>query len=108
VVVGLRPAELVDALGHEFGGLEGGCAVERDDLVERAVRCAFGACTVVPDDQEDQGVLEHIEFLEGVEKPPDLVVGVFHEARIDLHLPGQHGLEVLRDILPRRDLGRTG
>jgi hypothetical protein len=43
---------------------------------------------------------------EGVEEPADMVVGVLQEPGVDLHLPGQHRLEVGGHVVPGRDLGR--
>ena len=86
--------------GHELGGLERGRAVQRDDLVERAVRGALGAGPVVADDQVDQRVVEHAQLLEGVDEPADVVVGVLQEPGVDLHLAGEHRLEVVRHVVP--------
>src|SRR5215469_14696175 len=33
-----------------------------------------------------------------------MMIGVLHEARIHLHLPPQNGLELLRHLVPRRDV----
>ncbi len=104
VVVGLRRAELVDPLGHELGRLQRAGAVERDQLVEAAVHAALGARAVVADDVVDERVLEHAEVVERVDQPPDVVVGVLQEAGVDLHLARQHGLEVIRDLVPGGDL----
>ena len=43
-------------------------------------------------------------FFERVQQPADVVVGVLHEAGVDLHLPAQDRLEVLRHRVPGRDL----
>ncbi len=37
-------------------------------------------------------------------QPPDMVIGVLQEARIDLHLARQHRLEFRGHVVPRRDL----
>ena len=104
VVVGLRRPELVDPLGHELGRLQRAGAVERDQLVEAAVHATLGARPVVADDVVDERVLEDAEVLERVEQPPDVMVGVLHEAGVDLHLPGEHRLEIVGDLIPGRDL----
>ena len=108
MVVGLGPPEVGDALDHELGGLEVGRPVEGDDLVERAVRGPLGAGPVVADDQVDQCVVQHAQLLEGVDEPADVVVGVLHEPGVDLHLAGQHRLEVGGHVAPGLDLGRAG
>ena len=65
---------------------------------------ALGRGAVVADDVVDERVVEDAELLQCVEQPADVVVGVFHEARVDLHLPAQHRLERLRHLVPGRDL----
>ena len=104
VVVGLGRPELVDPLGHELGRLQRAGAVQRDQLVEAAVHAALGAGPVVADDVVDERVAEHAEVLERVDQPADVMVGVLHEAGVHLHLAGEHGLEVVRDLVPGRDL----
>ena len=69
-------------------------AVLHGQLVERAGDRAFHARAVVAPDPDDQGVAELTEFLDGVDHPADVVVGVFGEARIHLHLTGVEGLQV--------------
>ena len=59
---------------------------------------------VVADDVVDQRVVEDAEVLEGVDQPADVVVGVLQEPGVDLHLPGQHRLELLGHVIPGRDL----
>ena len=44
------------------------------------------------------------ELLERVDQPADVVVGVLQEAGIDLHLAAQHRLQLLRHLVPGRDL----
>ncbi|CKT39685.1 Uncharacterised protein [Mycobacterium tuberculosis] len=87
VVVGLRPAELVEPVGHEPRRLDVGQAVEVQHLVVGAVDRALGRGAVVVDDVEHQRVVEHTEALQAVDEPADVVVGVFQKARVDLHLP---------------------
>ena len=96
----------VDVRRHELRRLQLRGAVERDDLVERPVRRALRAGAVVADDHVDERVLEDPEILERVDEPPDVVVGVLHEARVDLHLAREHRLEVLGQVVPRADLIR--
>ena len=56
VVVGVRRAEVVDPRDHELRRLEPEGAVQDDELVEAAVRRAFGGGAVVADDVVDQRV----------------------------------------------------
>ena len=45
---------------------------------------------------------------ERVDETPGVVVGVLHEARVDLHLTGQDGLQVVGHVVPRGDLLGAG
>jgi hypothetical protein len=58
-------------------------AVEELVLVERAVRAALAAGAVIGDDDDDR-VVELLGLLQVVDEPPDLRVGVGHEAGEDL------------------------
>ncbi len=104
MVVRAGAAELVDLRDHEVDRLEVALAVEVGHLVEGALQGALGRCAVVADDVVDQRVIEDIQLLEGVEHPPDLVVGVFHEAGVDLHFALEHRLEPGVHVIPGRDL----
>ena len=104
VVVGVRPAEVVEPRGHELRRLQRRGAVEVDHLVEGAVEGALGRGAVVPDDVVDEGVVEDPEVLERVDQPPDVVVGVLEEAGVDLHLADEHRLELLGHVVPGGDL----
>ena len=73
-------------------------------LVEGAVHRAFGRRTVVPDDVVDQGVVEDVQLAQALDQSADVVVGVFQEPGVHLHLPAQDGLERLRHVGPTRDL----
>jgi hypothetical protein len=101
VVEGLGSAELVDPGRHELGGLESSGTVERDHPVERPVGARLGRCAVVAVDEDDQGVVEDSQLLDRVDHPAYLEVAVVHEPGVDLHLPGEHGLEVVGDRRPR-------
>ena len=107
VVVGLRPAELVDLRRQELGRLDAGQAVQRRHLVEAAVGRAFGRGAVVADDVVDQRVVEHLQIRQRVDQPPEVMVGVLEEAGVDLHLAGEDRPHLLRRLVPGRDLGRT-
>ena len=104
VVVRVWCAEEVDARGHEVRRLQRGCAVQGHHLVERAVEGALRARAVVADHVVDERVVEDAELLERVDQPSDVVVGVLEEAGVDLHLPCEHGLELLGHVVPGRDL----
>src|SRR4051812_40583705 len=54
VIVGFRPAELVDALVEELRRLERGGAVEIDHLIESAVERPLCRSAIVTDDIVDQ------------------------------------------------------
>ena len=107
VIVGLRPAELVVPLHEEFRRFEGRQAVEIGHFVVGAVQCAFSRCAIVTDDVVDERVVENVELLHAIEQASDVMVGVFQEARIDLHLAAKNGLERLRHVVPGRDLVMT-
>src|SRR5262249_31055928 len=68
----------------------------------------LGARPVVSDDVVDERVLEDAELLERVDKSTDVVVGVLEEARVDLHLPCEHGLQLVGHVLPGRYLLMPG
>ena len=104
VVVGVRPAEVVQPRRHELRGLDRRGAVEVDHLVEGPVQGALGRGAVVPDDVVDERVAEDLQVLEGVDQPPDVVVGVLEEAGVDLHLADEHRPELLGHVVPGRDL----
>ena len=104
VIVGFRPAELVEPRHQEFGRLDGGSPVEVDHLVERAVERAFGRRAVVAEDVIDQRVVEQVELFQIVQQASDMVVGVLQESRVDFHLAAQHRLESFRHVVPGRDL----
>ena len=78
--------------------------LRRNSSLKLPLTGALGAGAVVADDVVDQRVVEHAEVLERVDEPPDVVVGVLEEAGVDLHLPGQHRLEVVRHLVPGGDL----
>ena len=92
VVVGLDPAELVQSLRQELGGLQLREAREWRHLVEGALERTFRRGAVVADDQVDQRVVQNPRSCERVDQPSDVMVGVLHEAGIHLHLAGEDRL----------------
>ena len=108
VVVGGWAADAVDVGDEELGCLQCGRAVEDEHLVEAAVDSALGAGAVVPDHQVDQGVVVDLELLEGVEQAADVVIGVLEEPGVDLHLPLQDRLQLLRHVVVGGDLLMPG
>ena len=108
VVVRRRGPELVHLRQHELRRLQRRHAVEVGHLVEGAVQRSLGGGAVVADDVVHERVVEHAEVLDGVDHPADVVVGVFQEPGVHLHLARQHRLQLLGHVLPGRNLGVTG
>ena len=104
MAVGSLAAELVELGHHELGRLERGHAVEVGHLVERALQRALGRGAVVADDEVDQRVVEHLQVLERIDQPADVMVGVLHERGVHLHLALEHRLELGIHVVPGRDL----
>ena len=71
--------------------------------VRPCLRCGFFAtadlCDICADSSRSS------ELLCVVEQATDMVVGVFHEARIHFHLPAQDGLQRHRHVVPTGDFG---
>ena len=65
---------------------------------------ALGRGAVVADDVVDQRVIQQFQVVQGLHQPADLGVGVGQEPGVDLHLAGQHRLEVVGHLVPVRDL----
>ena len=78
-------------------------AVLHRQLVEGAGDGALHAGAVVAPDPDDERVVELAQLLDGVDDPTDVVVGVLGEARVDLHLAGVEGLELVRHVVPGRE-----
>jgi hypothetical protein len=100
VVVGARAAELVEERQVLLDPV--GEAVEELVLVHRAARPALAGGAVVGD-EHDHRVVELAARLEVVEQPPDLVVGVAQEARVDLGHAAEEPLLVVRERVPGAD-----
>ena len=81
---GAEPAVLLDQRELLLGGQ--GDPVLHRQLVEGAGQRPLHARAVVPEDVEDEGVVELAHFLDRVEQAADIPVGVLLEAGIDLHL----------------------
>ena len=108
MVVGRRRPELRDARDHDLRRFQGVGAVQLDQLVETAMQPALRRRAVVADHHVDQRVVEDLELVERVDQAADMVIGVFQEAGVDLHLARQHRLELIGDDVPGRDLLRAG
>ena len=104
VVVGAGRAELGRLGAQEVRRLQHAQAVEVDRLVEAALGGALGRGAVVADDVVDQRVIQQVQVVQGLHQPADLGVGVGQEPGVDLHLAGQHRLEVVGHLVPVRDL----
>ncbi len=101
VVVGLGgAAQLVVEAEALLDGVD--VPVEELDLVDRAVRTALAAGSVVGDDDDD-GVVELTRLLEVVEDPADLRVGVGQEAGEHLGHPAEQPLLLVVQGVPRPD-----
>ena len=72
-------------------------------LVERAGDRALHAGAVIPPDPQHERVLQLAELIDRVDHPADVVIGVLGEARVHLHLPGVKRLQLVRDVVPRRE-----
>ena len=86
VIVGLDPAEFFDMRLQELRRLKIGKAGKRHQLVVGALQGALARGAVVADDQIDQRVVDDVEILQRVDEEADVIVGMLHEAREDLHL----------------------
>ena len=82
---GVEPAVLVDQRELLLGG-EGDPVLHRQ-LVEGAGQRSLQARAVVPEDVDDERVVELAHLLDRVEQAADVPVGVLLEAGVDLHLP---------------------
>ena len=104
VVVGEQlAAQFVGDLGAVLHGLQ----LAFDGAGVGALQTAFAAGAVVADDVKDQGVVALALFLDRLDHPADLVIGLFQEAGIDLGLMGQQLLLLRRQRIPGRQFGRT-
>src|SRR5208283_4173628 len=89
MVVGLRATEVVEQLYALFDGVD--VAVEELALVDRSVWTALTAGAVVGD-HDDDGVVQLAGFLEIVQDPADLSVGVAQKTGEDLRHPAEQFL----------------
>ena len=76
-------------------------AVLHRQLVERAGDGALHAGAVVAPDPDDQRVVELAKFVDRIDHPADVVVGVLGIAGVDLHLAGVERLQPVGHVLPR-------
>ena len=98
MVVGPRPAQLVDHRQVRLHVV--GNAVREQHLIDRAVGAALTAGAVVRH-HDHHGVLALPGFLQVVEQPADVVVGVRQESRVDLGHPREQPLLLRRQSVPR-------
>ncbi len=94
-------------MGQLFFEVVGLVADVVPQLVPAAVGAALGRAPVVGDQHHD-GVVGLAEPVDLVQDPPDVVVGVGHEGRVDLHHPGVEALPVRVDVVPGLDPRRPG
>ena len=95
---GVEPAVLLDQRELLLGG-EGDPVLHRQ-LVEGAGQRSLHARAVVPEDVDDERVVELAHLLDRVEQAADVPVGVLLEAGIDLHLPRVQLLLAVRERVP--------
>ena len=95
---GVEPAVLLDQRELLLGG-EGDPVLHRQ-LVEGAGQRSLQARAVVPEDVDDERVVELAHLLDRVEQAADVPVGVLLEAGIDLHLPRVQLLLCVRERVP--------
>ena len=99
VVVGLDAAQLIEHLEVIFQRFLD--IVEKEHLVERADRPAFGAGAVVGDDH-DQGVVQLADLFQELKDAPEVMVGEADEAGIDFHKAGIQPPGRRRAACPKR------
>ena len=109
-----RPVRSPELVPEELVLDRHGNAVERGELVRRAVEHPFGARAVVAADVDDQGVVELAEVFDGLDDPTDLVVGVCEVRPIDVRLLDEEllllpaeGVPLRQFLRPRRSVGRS-
>ena len=56
-----------------------------------------------PNYVKNESIVEKVELLHRLQQAADMMVGVFQEARIDLHLAAQHRLERFWHVVPSRN-----
>ena len=105
MIVGVGSAQLVEPLHQKLGSFQSGKTIKIGHLVVGAVESSLGGRAVVANDVINERVVEYLEFLQSVNKASDVVVGVFHETCIDLHLAAQDWFESLRHFFPGRNFG---
>ena len=101
---GVEPAVLLDQRELLLGG-EGDPVLHRQ-LVEGAGDRALHARAVVPEDVDDERVVELAHLPDRVEQATDVPVGVLLEAGVDLHLPRVQRLLAVRERVPGREFVR--
>ena len=104
VVVGVRGAEVIDLGQQELGRLDVGHTVQRGHLVEATLRRALGRRAVVAEDVVDQRVVESPQVVDRINEATHFMVGLLEEAGVDLHLAGQHRLQLRRHVIPAGNL----
>ena len=102
---GVEPAVLLDQRELLLGGQRD--PVLHRQLVERAGQRSLQARAVVPEDVDDERVVELAHLLDRVEQAADVPVGVLLEAGVDLHLPRVQRLLAVRERVPGRERVRS-
>ena len=73
------------------------------NLIEGALQGALGGSAVVAEDVVDQRAAELSQAVDRLDKTPDVMVGEFQVAGVDLHLPAQDRLHFAGHVVPRGD-----
>jgi hypothetical protein len=81
-------------------------AVQRHHFVIGAFRSALGTGTVIANDVNEQGVIQHAHFLQGIHQTSYLLVSVLGKTGEGLHLPGFQFFLVGRLRIPGRNFLR--
>ena len=75
-------------------------SLQGDHLIEGALQRSFSRGTIVTKNIINQGVIQDFKIGQAVHKLAEVVVHMFQEARIHFHLPHQHRLHVIVDLVP--------
>src|SRR5205823_2207348 len=98
-------APVIEMRHVNLGGVDD--AVQSHHFIIRAFRSALGTGTVIANNVNEQCVIHHAHFLQGIDEASYLFVSVLGETSEGLHLPGLKFFLVRRLGVPRRNFLRT-